>query len=57
MQVDSIWRNNPAAIMADAHLYIASGLGVSIEQIEHVQFPASGRGIGNTGRTKPRNHS
>ena len=49
-QVDSKWRKNPAAIIADARAYIALQLGVSIEQIgEHVQFPASGRGIGNIG--------
>lgn len=49
-QIDSIWRKNPAAIIADARAYIALQLGVSIEQIgEHVQFPASGRGIGNIG--------
>lgn len=49
-QVDSKWKNNPAAIMADARAYIALQLGVSIEQIgENVQFPASGRGIGNIG--------
>jgi len=47
-QVDSCWRDNPAAIIADARAYIASTLGVSIEQIgEHVTFPESGRGIGN----------
>lgn len=49
-QVDSKWRTNPAAIMADARAYIASHHGVSIEQIgENIQFPASGRGIGNIG--------
>lgn len=49
-QVDSKWRTNPAAIIADARAYIASHHGVSIEQIgEYVQFPASGRGIGNIG--------
>ena len=49
-QVDSKWRKNPAAIIADARAYIAAHHGVSIEQIgEHVQFPASGRGIGNIG--------
>ena len=47
-QVDSCWRDNPAAIIADARAYIAATLGVSIEQIgENVTFPASGRGIGN----------
>ena len=47
-QVDSIWRKNPGAIIADARAYIAVKLGVSIEQIgEHVGFPYSGRGIGN----------
>lgn len=30
-QVDSCWRDNPAAIIADARAYIASALGVSIE--------------------------
>jgi len=47
-QVDSCWRDNPAAIIADARGYIAASLGVSIDQIgEHVTFPGSGRGIGN----------
>ena len=47
-QVDSIWRKNPSAIIADARAYIATKLGVSIEQIgEHIGFPDSGRGIGN----------
>lgn len=47
-QVDSIWRNNPGAIIADARAYIAAKLGVSIEQIGgHVGFPDSGRGVGN----------
>ena len=45
---ESPWQNNPAAIIADARAHIASHLGVSIEQIgEHVDFPPSGRGIGN----------
>lgn len=53
-QVDSIWRNNPGAIIADARAYIASKLGVSIDQIgEYVEFPSSGRGIGNI---NPVNH-
>lgn len=44
---ESPWRNNPAAIMADARAYIAEQLGVSIEQIgEDVDFPPSGRGVG-----------
>ena len=47
-QADSIWINNPSAIIADARAYIAAKLGVSIIQIgEQVAFPASGRGIGN----------
>ena len=47
-QVDSCWRDNPAAIIADARAYIAATLGVAIEQIgENVTFPPSGRGIGN----------
>ena len=47
-QVDSIWLNNPGAIIADARAYIAAKLGVLIEQIgEHVGFPYSGRGVGN----------
>ena len=47
---ESPWRNNPAAIIADARGYIAAHLGVPIEQIgEHVGFPVSGRGIGNIG--------
>ncbi len=47
-QVDSKWRDNPAAIMADARSFIALSLGVSIDQIgEDVIFPANGRGIGN----------
>ena len=50
MQVDSVWRNNPAAIIADARGYIAMQLGASIDQIgEHVVFPDNngGRGLGN----------
>ena len=47
---ESPWRNNPAAIIADARSYIANHLQVPIEQIgEHVEFPAAGRGIGNIG--------
>lgn len=47
-QVDSCWRDNPAAIIADARAYIAGKLGVLLEQIrEDITFPASGRGIGN----------
>ena len=47
-QIDSPWRHNPAAIMADARAHIAAHLGVPIEQIgEHVDFPPAGRGIGN----------
>jgi len=54
-QVDSIWRTNPGAIIADARGYIAAKLNVSIEQIgEHVGFPASGRGIGNINEGFPR---
>jgi hypothetical protein len=49
-QVDSIWHNNPGAIIADARAYIASKLGVLLEQIgENVEFPDSGRGMGNIG--------
>jgi len=45
-QIDSPWRQNPAAIIADARAHIASHLGLPLEQIgEHVDFP--GRGIGN----------
>lgn len=45
---ESPWRNNPAAIIADARAYIAEALGVSIEQIgEDVHFPPSGRGEGS----------
>ena len=50
VQVDSVWRNNPAAIIADARGYIAMQLGASIDQIgEHVVFPDNngGRGLGN----------
>ena len=49
-QIDSIWRNNPAAIIADARSFIAEHLKVDLEQIgEDIVFPASGRGIGNIG--------
>ena len=45
---ESPWRNNPEVIIADARAHIASHLGVPLEQIgEHVDFPPSGRGIGN----------
>lgn len=45
---ESSWQNNPAAIIADARAYIASQLGVSIEQIgENVDFPQNGRGEGS----------
>jgi len=45
---ESPWQNNPAAIIADARAYIASQLGVSIEQIgEDITFPPSGRGVGS----------
>ena len=45
-QIDSPWRHNPAAIIADARAHIAAHLGLPLEQIgEHVDFP--GRGIGN----------
>lgn len=45
-QIDSIWRTNPAAIIADARSYIAQHLQVDLEQIgENIVFP--GRGIGN----------
>ena len=49
-QVDSPWRNNPAAIIADARSYIAAKLQVSVEQIgENVSFPPGGKGIGAQG--------
>ncbi len=49
-QIDSIWRKNPAAIIADARSFIAEHLKVDLEQIgEDIVFPASGRGIGNIG--------
>ncbi len=45
---ESPWRNNPAAIIADARGYIAAQLGVSLEQIgEDITFPPSGRGVGS----------
>ena len=45
---ESPWRNNPAAIIADARAYIAAQLGVSLEQIgEDIDFPPSGRGEGS----------
>ena len=47
-QVDSCWRDNPAAIIADARSYIAAKLQVSVEQIgENVIFPSDngGRGV------------
>jgi conjugal transfer mating pair stabilization protein TraN len=48
LQVDSIWKDNPAAIIADARSYIASQVGIPIEQVgENIQFPGAGRGIGN----------
>ena len=54
-QIDSIWKNNPGAIIADARAYIAFKLSVSIEQIgEHVGFPGGGRGIGNINEGFPR---
>lgn len=47
-QVDSCWRGNPAAIIADARIYIAAHLRVSIEQIgENIIFPPSGMGTGH----------
>lgn len=49
-QVDSCWRKNPAAIIADARSYISTRLQVSVEQIgENVSFPPGGRGIGAQG--------
>jgi hypothetical protein len=49
-QVDSPWRNNPAAIIADARSYIAAKLQVSVEQIgENVSFPPGGKGLGAQG--------
>ena len=49
-QVDSCWRDNPAAIIADARVFIANHLKVSIAQIrEDVGFP--GRGVEGTNIT------
>lgn len=54
-QVDSPWRRNPGAIIADARGYIAAKLGVLLEQIgEYVGFPEAGRGIGNINGGFPR---
>ncbi len=47
-QVDSIWRDNPAAIIADARVFIAGKVGAGLDQIrEDIVFPPEGRGIGN----------
>jgi hypothetical protein len=47
-QVDSIWRDNPAAIVADARVFIAGKVGAGLDQIrEDIVFPPEGRGIGN----------
>jgi hypothetical protein len=46
-QRESLWRDNPSAIIADARVYIANHLKVPLEQIgENITFPSSGRGIG-----------
>jgi len=45
-QIDSLWRNNPELIIADARIYLANKLGVQLEQIrEDVGFPPGGRGV------------
>ena len=55
VQKDSIWRHNPAAIIADARSHIASVIAVPIEQVgENVTFPAGGRGIGQIHTGYPR---
>lgn len=51
VQVDSTWRNDPGAIIADARRLIAQEEKAAIEQIsENITFPDnnSGRGVGNT---------
>lgn len=54
-QIDSVWRHNPAAIIADARLYIAQNLGVDIEQIgTDIRFPIDGRGMGAINEGFPR---
>ena len=48
LQVDSCWRDNPAAIIADARVFIAGKVGAGLDQIrEDIVFPPEGRGIGN----------
>lgn len=48
VQVDSVWKNNPGAIIADARRLLAQVLKVRIDQIgENVRFPEGGRGTGN----------
>lgn len=48
-QVDSPWRENPAAIIADARIFIAGKVGAGLEQIrEDINFPTNGEGIGAT---------
>ncbi len=48
VQVDSVWRENPGAIIADARRLLAQVLGARIDQIgENVRFPEGGRGVGN----------
>lgn len=47
VQVDSCWYNNPHAIIDDAKQYIADQIGVPIYRIAAVEFPPSGRGVGN----------
>jgi hypothetical protein len=48
LQVDSCWRDNPAAIVADARVFIAGKVGAGLDQIrEDIVFPPEGRGIGN----------
>ena len=53
-QIDSPWRNDPAAIIADARLYLAIKLGVQLEQIrEDVGFPLGGRGVDDGSSINP----
>ena len=53
-QIDSPWCNDPAAIIADARLYLAIKLGVQLEQIrEDVGFPPSGRGVDDGSSINP----
>ena len=47
-QVDSPWRNNAAAIINDARIFITGKIGAGIDQIrEDIVFPPDGRGIGH----------